>query len=61
MFGDKSSKRFDVVYNERSSGCKVLVDKETGVHYLYVWAGYGGGLTPLLDKDGKPVVNTNYR
>ncbi len=40
---------------------RYLVDKETGVHYLYVWAGYGGGLTPLLDKDGKPVVNTNYR
>ncbi len=60
MFGNKDTKRFETVHNERSTGCKIIVDKETGVHYLYVSAGYGGGLTPLLDKDGKPVVNTNY-
>ena len=34
----------------------VIVDKETGVNYLYVHCGYGGGLTPLLDKEGKPIV-----
>lgn len=34
----------------------VLVDKETGVNYLFVQSGYAGGLTPLLDADGKPVV-----
>ena len=34
----------------------VLVDRETGVNYLYVGRGYGGGLTPLLDADGKPVI-----
>ncbi len=33
-----------------------LVDKETGVNYLYVCRGYGGGLTPLLDADGKPII-----
>lgn len=31
-------------------------DKETGVNYLFHKDGYAGGLTPLLDKDGKPVV-----
>ena len=35
---------------------KVYVDKETGVNYLWVHAGYAGGLTPLLDADGKPIV-----
>ncbi len=35
----------------------VIVDKVTGVnYYLYVGRGYGGGLTPLIDADGKPIV-----
>ena len=34
----------------------VIVDKLTGVNYLYVSRGYGGGLTPLIDADGKPIV-----
>ncbi len=34
----------------------IIVDKVTGVNYLYVHRGYGGGLTPLLDADGKPVI-----
>ena len=35
---------------------EIWVDKETGVNYLYVASGYSGGLTVLMDKDGKPVV-----
>lgn len=35
----------------------VLVDKKTGVNYLWVSEGYAGGLTPLLDRDGKPIVS----
>ena len=35
---------------------RVIVDKETGVNYLFVACGSGGGLTPLLDSDGKPIV-----
>ena len=34
----------------------ILVDTETGVNYLYVSGGYGGGITPLLNRDGTPVV-----
>ena len=34
----------------------ILVDKETGVNYLFTSSGYAGGLTVLLDKDGKPVI-----
>ncbi|MBQ4389380.1 MAG: hypothetical protein II824_05345 [Bacteroidales bacterium] len=34
----------------------VVVDKETGVNYLFFQRGYGGGLTPLLDSDGKPII-----
>ena len=34
----------------------VIVDNETGINYLYVHRGYGGGLTPLIDADGKPII-----
>ena len=42
--------------SELSTKFIVLVDRETGVNYLLAKDGYGAGLTPLLDKDGKPVV-----
>ena len=52
--------RFEVIYQENGpfvlGRIKILVDKETGVNYLFVQKGYAGGLTPLLDADGKPVV-----
>ena len=53
-------KRFIKVYTQGGgfsgpSTC-ILVDKETGVNYLYASSGYGGGLTVLLNKDGSPVV-----
>lgn len=49
--------RFEVIYQETGlkSEKTILVDKETGINYLFVANGFGGGLTPLLDKDGKPV------
>ena len=36
---------------------EIWVDKETGVNYLYHASGYSGGMTPLLDREGKPVVS----
>ena len=35
---------------------KIFVDMETGVEYLFSANGYAGGLTPLLDRDGKPML-----
>ena len=52
-------KRFITKYEEGSAfGLKkvVVVDRETGVNYLWMSGGYSGGLTVLLDSDGKPVV-----
>lgn len=49
-------KRFEKVYKQSMGSMEIWVDKETGVHYLYHQSGYAGGLTPLLDKDGKPVI-----
>ena len=33
-----------------------VVDKKTGVTYLIICNTYGTGITPLLDRDGKPVI-----
>lgn len=34
----------------------IVVDKTTGVNYLYYSSGRGGGLTVLVDADGKPII-----
>ncbi len=49
-------KRFEKIYAQSIGSVEIWVDKETGVNYLYRQSGYAGGLTVLLDKDGKPVV-----
>jgi len=49
--------RFESVYSQGTLiVTQVLVDRETGVNYIFHKDGYAGGLTPLLDKDGKVVV-----
>ena len=53
-----AEKRFERVYSQGAlENIKILVDKETGVNYLFVASGYAGGVTPLLDRDGKPVIS----
>lgn len=50
--------RFERVYTQGAmSTTEIWVDRETGVNYLYHTSGNSGGLTPLLDRDGKPVVS----
>ncbi len=49
--------RFKKIHSEGSiNTTEIWVDTETGVNYLYHASGYSGGLTPLLDKDGKIVI-----
>lgn len=57
----KDKNRFVVVHKDGSSlkdeGIRqILVDRETGVNYLMWKSGYGAGITPLLDREGKPVI-----
>lgn len=53
----KKEERFVKVYSE-NLGCEVIyVDRLTGVNYLFIQSGYAGGLTPLLDREGKPIVS----
>ena len=54
----KKTKRF--IIKETHGGFMVsqyiLVDKQTGVNYLYAASGYSGGLTVLVDAMGNPIV-----
>ena len=57
----KKDERFEVIYRDGSQleegGVRqILIDRETGVNYLVWKAGYAGGITPLLDWDGKVIV-----
>ena len=48
--------RFQVIYTQGAMDVmRILLDTETGVQYLQVANGYAGGLTPLLDADGRPL------
>ncbi len=61
----KKESRFEVIFKDGSvmqeEGIRqIIVDKETGVHYLAWKAGYGAGITPLLDSDGKVIVSKQW-
>lgn len=57
--GKKMAKdRFERIYQQgKINITEIWVDRETGVNYMFQKSGYSGGLTPLLDKEGKPVIN----
>ncbi len=51
--------RFVKVYSQGTlNSTEIWVDKETGVNYVFHHSGYAGGMTPLLDREGKPVIST---
>ena len=53
----KDTKRFEKVYSQGAmTNVEIWVDRETGVNYLFTSSGYAGGLTVLLDREGKPVI-----
>lgn len=39
---------------------EIWVDKETGVNYMFHANGNAAGLTPLLGRDGKPVISNEW-
>ena len=50
--------RFEKVYSQGVlTTTEIWVDKETGVNYLFHAEGNAGGLTPLLDREGKTVIS----
>ena len=54
-----ANERFEKVYSQGTINVtEIWVDKETGVNYVFHAGGYAGGLAPLLDRDGNPVIST---
>lgn len=54
-----SDKRFKKIHSEGGGlgvQYQIIQDTETGVNYVFTISGYAGGLTVLLDKEGKPVI-----
>lgn len=53
-----STKDFAVISCSQSLGSTtvIYVHRETRVMYLYIKMGYSGGLTVMLDADGKPLI-----
>lgn len=52
------NQRFEVIYSQGTiAATEIWVDMETGVNYLYHAAGYSGGLTPLLNCNGNPIIS----
>ena len=50
--------RFEKTYSQGSINVtEIWVDKETGVNYIFHASGSAGGMTPLLDRDGKLVIS----
>ena len=50
--------RFEKIYSQGTMNVmEIWLDRETGVNYVFHASGYAGGMTPLLDRDGKPVVS----
>ncbi len=55
----KAKNRFVKTYSQGTmTGIEIWVDKETGVNYIFSYNGYAGGMTVLLDSNGKPVITS---
>ena len=51
-------KRFVKIDSEGAMNVsEIWVDTMTGVNYFFHASGYAGGLTVLLDREGKPVIS----
>ena len=58
----KEKRRFIRTLQEAgwSGSTEIWVDKDTGINYLFHATGNAGGLTPLLDRQGNPVITTVF-
>ena len=52
--------RFRVVEGNYDSEA-ILVDTETGVEYFWHRTGYAGGLTVIVDYQGKPLIAPGFK
>ena len=51
------NKRFEKTYSQGALNViEIWVDRQTGVNYVFHCSGNAGGMTVLLDRNGKPVI-----
>lgn len=56
-----ANERFKKVFSQGMvTITEIWVDKETGVNYMFHANGNAAGLTPLLGRDGKPVISNEW-
>jgi len=54
-------KRFEFIEKDGlMEGTRIIVDTETGVQYLMAHWTNIGGITVLVDRDGKPLLDPRY-
>ncbi len=52
----KADERFAKTYSQgKLNGIEIWVDKQTGVNYIFGFNGYAGGMTVLVDSEGRPI------
>jgi len=57
-----AKKRFERIYTQGTlEVMKIIRDNETGVLYMAHQQGYGSGLTVMVDQNGKPLVDKEYK
>jgi len=57
----KENERFEKIYSQGAINVtEIWVDRQTGVNYVFHNSGSAGGLTVLLDREGKPVISPIY-
>jgi len=57
-----NSKRFEIIYTQgKLELFKIIRDNQTGVLYMSNFSEAGSGLTVMVDQEGKPLVDENYK
>ena len=46
--------------NSMSTRTRILVDRQTGTNYRFRQSANAGGLKPLLDRSGNPILTTVF-
>lgn len=56
------NKRFETIYTQgKLELFKIIRDNQTGVLYMLNLTGAGSGLTVMVDQEGKPLVDENFK
>lgn len=56
------SKRFEIIYTQgKLEFFKIIRDNHTGVLYMLNLNAAGSGLTVMVDQEGKPLVDENFK